>query len=155
MKVTKTFPTTRKAGFAFFLDLARWPEWTPFLVDGEEEARLAEKGDEVGVVYRLLGVPVPGTVTLEEVVDGELIAATLRFPGLPAITETFELHGTGTHAFVLEASLTWADGSRLSRTLPWVAMLPLRIRRDLRASLDKAHAIFAAGVLERAAKKAA
>lgn len=148
---TRTFPATRKQGFAFFMDISRWDEWTPFSVKDPDEARFAEEGDELRVVYRLLGVPVHGSVVLEEVVAGEILAAKLTAPGIPPVHERFALHDSGSRAFVLEATMEIEDHGWLGKSLRRMSVLPLIIRRDLRSSLDKAHALFADEVIEKAA----
>lgn len=152
---TKTFPATRKQGFAFFMDVSRWDEWTPFTIEDVGAARFAEEGDELRVVYRRLGIPMHGTIVLEEVVDGEIMAAKLMAPGMPAVIERFVLHDSGSRAFVLEATMEIADHGWLGKSLQRMSMLPLIIRRDLRTSLDKAHALFAAEAIRKAGKKAA
>lgn len=150
----KTYPATRKTGFEFFMDLARWSEWTPFEVEAPEKAKFAKKGDEIAVTYRRFGIPLHGTVTLDRVGAGELIEATLRFPGAMDIHERFELHGSGTRAFVLTASLEMEQAEHwYGKGLQWMSMTPLMMRWELRRSLDLAHDLLVAPI--EAATKAA
>lgn len=152
---TKTFPATRKQGFAFFMDVARWAEWTPFTVEDLDTARFTDEGDELRVVYRRLGIPMHGTIVLEEVVDGETLAVKLMAPGMPPVSERFVLHDSGSRAFLLEATMEIEDHGWVGKTLRRMSLLPMIIRRDLCTSLDKAHAIFAGKVIEKTRSQAA
>ena len=151
IEMLKTFPVARKTGFAFFTDLMRWPEWSPFEVEGAERARFRKKGDELTVRYRPFRIPVHGTMVLDEVVDNELIVATMSFPGAPAVHARFTFHTAGTHAFVLEAAMGLEAGHWFERSLQWMTLLPVIVRRDLRKSLERAHALMAEGVVKKAA----
>ena len=148
----KTYPVARKAGFAFFTDLERWREWSPFEVAGVESARFTHEGDELDVVYRPFRIPVHGTIVLDEIVPAEMLVAALSFPGAPAVHERLVFHNAGTHAFMLEVELVMEPGHWFERS--WMTMLPFLAGRDLRRSLERAHALMADDVLHRRDKAA-
>lgn len=149
-ELTRTFPVTRKDGYSFLLDIERWGEWTPFEVRHLDTVQFSKKGHRLNVVYSYFGLPIHGTVTLDKVIADELIKTTIRFPGMAAIHSQIELHGTGTHAVLVTASLELEEpGGWLSKSVQWMGLIPLLVRRELRIAMDKAHALLAAEVLPK------
>lgn len=140
MKVSmaRTLPVTRKELFATLVDGTGWADWAPFVALDPTQA-LSRPGDAARIEYRMAGLPVRGTATVDEIAEPQLIRVHLEFPGLPLIYETVTLVASGTKATVLTIDMLTNDPETLL-TATIQTLMPLLLRRDLRRMLDRLEA---------------
>jgi hypothetical protein len=144
---TSTFPVTRKQAFAFFTDVTGWEAWTPFSVR-TDDPRFVEPGDRISLLYQSLKIPLAASATIDELVADQSLQVSFRMASTLPVILRLELHGAGTSAVVVRATIDFSiPGGQLARRLWGLSMVPVVVRRDLNRSLDRAHDLLAAGVI--------
>lgn len=145
----RTYPVERKPAFAYLANPANWPDFYSGILEiADPDGVSYEKpGDTVAFTYSLLGRRLPGTATIDEYLEGELVRHTARVPGLPDVLQTWEYRDAA-GGLALEVSMTTEEStSFLGKTIDRL-VVPRALQRDVERTLDKLEDVFAQGVPE-------
>ncbi|MDJ0790767.1 MAG: hypothetical protein QNJ71_02620 [Acidimicrobiia bacterium] len=147
LEMTRTFPVPRQRGWDYVEDFHTWPEWMDAdLVDPDESAR-AKPGDTVRLRTTLLGVPMHGSLILEEMVSPEMSRTLYRWPGWPDIHVEQRYSHAGPSAFTMELiASSDEDEGWLGTAIAWLMVnTPLMMRQQIHEQFDRLDEAFRKG----------
>ena len=139
VELSRTYPVSRSKGFAYFMDVAAWDEWTTLTVVEPETTVWREPGDVVNYRYAtpIAGVPLNGSAMLEEVRPEELVKMRLRTTGLPDAPVECAFSHAGLGAFTLTLMVHAEDPPGFfGAALQQLTMMETFAARDMRRCLD-------------------
>ena len=151
LEMTRTFPVSRQRGWDYAEDFHTWPEWMDVeLIDPDECAR-EKPGDTVRVAGRLLGLPIHGSLILEELAVPEMSRTLYRWPGWPDMHVEQHYSHAGPGAFTMDL-IVYVDESEgwLGKTIAWLmANFPLMMRQQVQSDFDRLDDAFRQGLANR------
>lgn len=142
-EVSRTFPAPRMAGYEYVTDLTTWHEWAPLSVLDGEDAPFEKPGDAVAYRYRMMGVPIRGTLKLVEAEPGQSFTILFEQKTFPAIRMQWHFGNAGAHAFTLDVIVDLAEPNWWDKTYRRISTVPMTMKRDVRVAMDRLHDHFA------------
>lgn len=139
IELSRTYPLSRSKGFAYFMDVATWDDWTTLTVIDPEKTSWRDPGDLVNYTYSMpiAGVPLKGSAVLDEVVQDELVKMRLCTTGLPDTPVECRFGHAGPGAFTLTLSVHTEDPPGFfGGALQQLTMMETFVERDMRKCLD-------------------
>lgn len=149
-ELSRTFAAPRVAGYEYMTDLHTWHEWAPVCIPDVEGAKFKTVGDLVAYRYRPMGIPLRGTMTLVEKVEGERVRYRFSQKTFPDVEMEWLFHNAGAHAFTLTVMVEVADPTWWDKTYQWMSMIPVTLKRDVNATLQTLHEHFSLHEVKKA-----
>lgn len=138
-EVSRTYPAPRMAGYEYMTDLTTWHEWAPLCIPNAEEAEFEKNGDLVAYRYRMMGVPIRGTMKLVDAEPGVGFTMLFEQKAFPGINMRWRFGNAGAHAFTLDVAVDLAEPNWWDKTYQRISMVPMTMKRDVRMSMEKLH----------------
>jgi len=139
VELSRTYPLSRGKGFAYFMDISTWDDWTTLTILDADTTSWREPGDVVNYTYAtpIAGVPLKGSAVLDEVTPEELVKMRLRTAGLPDTPVECRFGHSGPGAFTLTLTVHTEDPAGFfAGALQQITMMETFVARDMRKCLD-------------------
>lgn len=150
-KMTRTFPVSRQRGWDYVEDFHTWPQWMNVEVIDPDESAREKPGDTIRVGGKWLGLPIHGSLILEELVAPEMSQTLYRWPGWPDMHVEQHYSHAGPGAFTMDV-VVYVDENEgwLGQSIAWMMTnAPLMMRQQIQSEFDRLDDAFRKGLANR------